>query len=290
MKTKGFGRGALAAATVAIGMCAMSAHAAPLVSVIDFDSQAEFDNNFTAFGNLGWRIADDAGYGDGGYAGSQANGHTSMVYDTDDAPGGAGDVFDAASGFVMDVDARISAASRGVGFLFLGTSATNRDAKHWMQFTIDRTNSPNVGSDTVGFYYNRDMDSNAGVTVATGSPLFFDTAASVNEWFHLRLAVELVNAGTQVKATLSVYNSQTLFDATTLMASHAFTFLAAESLVTASEVGLSSYSSTTAESALDNFAVYSLGEAPVNLNTPAIPEPASLGLLVIAATPWRRRR
>lgn len=276
---------------VAAVMMAISAAAqgAALVGPIDFDSQTEFDNTFTALsGGIGWNSADDAGFGLGGYvsAARTTNIHDSMVYNTDSAPGGASDVFSASGGFVIDMDARIAVAARAVGIYFLGTSATNRDSKHWAMLQLNRTDN---NMDRGTFWTGRDMDSNSGGTNSSGS-IDQNTSLTLNQWFHLRLTVQLVNSDTQVQVSLKGYDSQTLFDATTLKYdSGTYTFTVGDSLTAASEIGASTFSSDSLEVGIDNFAVYALGQEPTSLAL--IPTPAALpaGLALMTTLALRRR-
>ena len=95
-----------------------------------------------------------------------------------------------------------------------------------------------------------------------------------DQWMHLRL--DVTTSASRVTMALNVYNSTTLFDATTLKASFSYAFSVANSAsyLSGGQIGYRTTANTTGGvTALDNFAVYDAGTAPV-------PEPSSVALLV----------
>ncbi len=243
---------------VVVGVCVLGFGVADLsAAVIDFDVETDFTGNFT-------NVDSTAAWNSSEYVTASDSRHNSICYDTDNAVGGSGDVFGVCT---IEADFRVDHFQSGGGFWFGdgNASGVDRTNKHWVFFQIDDNDASN--NERVRFFTGRNMTNNSG---GSGCDDYNeDTTLTVNNWIHLRLDVELVNSGTQVKATLKAYDSQTVFDATTLKFERSCTYTAADSLTETSEVGVHLYNWNDEgyTSDFDNFSV--------------IPEPATLALLGI---------
>ena len=206
-------------------------------------------------GNVAYNGADDGGFGPGGFIEHPATttSHRAFVYDTDDAVGGPGQTF---TDVTVDLDFRANNGGAGVGFYFHGT----RTNTSWAFFQID--DSQVGGNDRVRFFWDRNATAGTGSGAAAGSSdRNADTALSLNDWVHVRLDVQNVNAGTQVEATLSAWPSQIDWSGTPAF-SETFTYSAAQSNTSAGEVGISIFHGSAPGQAVDNIALYDFGTGP----------------------------
>lgn len=267
---------ALAALLIASPAC----WATTLAPMVPFATEAELGDNFTTTANSNYYVADDdGGYGPGGYvANYYAGSHNNVVYDANKHPGGG--IFGQAT---IDVDFRAATAADGLGIWCLGNGGTDRSYKDWVFFQVDASGT----TDNVRFFAGRSMATNSGGSSQNGDGYNADTTLGLNKWMHLRLDIDN-SAGTSANATLSIYDSQTLFDSSTRKLQTSWTYTAGG--FASSEVGLSLYSGNFGSANFDNFAVYDLGTAPTNL----VPEPSTLTLMAVGiagllAYAWRKR-
>ncbi len=262
-------------AMVVLLVVAPACWAEVLVPMIQFGAAADFSDNFTVTSGGKYDSADDAGYGVGGcVTTTKTTSHNSMVYDVDKALGGVGEVFGQVT---IDVDFKTSDGGIGIWTLEKYDGTIDRSYKTWTFFKPSADDD-----DSVKFYTARNMNDSGGVLRETYTA--DTTLAPNNSWMHLRLDVDN-SADTSATLTLSVYDSQTLFDATTLKFQSSYTHL--NGARSTGEVGVSLYYGA---SQFDNFAVYSLGDGPT-----VIPEPSTLallatGLLGLLCYAWRRRK
>ena len=202
-----------------------------------------------------------------------------MVYDANKHSGGPGP----SSARPLSTLTSEPAGRDWIGIWCLGNSATDLAYKDWVFFQVNSSGT----TDNVRFFAGRSMVTNSGGSSQNGSGYNADTTLGLNNWMHSALDLDN-SAGTSANATLSIYDSQTLFNSSTLKLQTSWTYTAGG--FASSEIGVSLFCSSTA--AFDNFAVYGLGTGPTNL---LAPEPSALALLAMGlfgllAYAWRKRR
>lgn len=244
---------ALAAAAV-VPALGMRADAAMVLAPVEFPNSTVFGQYFThvSTSQVAFNAADDGGFGAGGYIEHPATtfSHRAFVYDPNNAVGGPGETF---TDFTLDLDFRPNTGGAGVGFYFHGS----RTDAHWVFFQVDDS-----GSERVRFFRNRNAQTGAGGSLATGaSDRSVGTSLTLNQWMHVRLDVQNVSGGTQVQATLSAWPSQTRWSSPPLF-SETFTYNLAESDTSAGEVGVSIFHGNAVGQRVDNVALYQSGTAP----------------------------